>query len=116
AVIAVPLFMEAAFGTANLLKLLHGGWLPLMAALIMFTLMSTWKRGRALLWRRVSKGSLPVNNFLDSLGKREIARVPGTAVCLAGNSDGTPLALLHNLKHNKVLHARVVFLTIVVEE
>jgi KUP system potassium uptake protein len=104
--------LELAFVLANLAKIPHGGWVPLTVALIVFTLMSTWKSGRALLGQRLSASSLPITLFLDDVGAHPPHRVPGTAVFLAGNAEGTPLALLHNLKHNKVLHKRVVIMTL----
>lgn len=116
AVIAVPLLLEVAFCVANLGKIPYGGWFPLLLAGLIFTVMATWKRGRQLLWKRMRDSSLPVETFIAEIERREQLRVAGTAIYLAGNSDGTPMALLHNLKHNKVLHKRVVFLTIVVEE
>jgi len=84
--------------------------------IVLFTLMATWKRGRFLLWERMRSTSLPSDVFIESVERRQPARVDGTAVYMAGSSDGTPLALLHNLKHNKVLHRRVVFLTLQVSE
>ncbi|MSU34821.1 MAG: potassium transporter Kup [Pedosphaera sp.] len=116
AVVAVPLLLEVAFCVANLGKIPYGGWFPLLLASLIFTVMATWKRGRQLLWKRVRDSSLPAETFIADIERREPQRVAGTAVYLAGNSDGTPIALLHNLKHNKVLHKRVVFLTIIVEE
>lgn len=116
AVVLVPLVIEITFCLANLLKISHGGWFPLAIAALIFTFMSTWKRGRQLLWMRMKDATLPASSFIADLDRRERLRVPGTAVYLAGNSDGTPIALLHNLKHNKVLHKRVVFLTILMEE
>ena len=86
--------------------------MPLVIALIVFTLMSTWKSGRALLGQRLSASTLPADLFLDDIAQNPPHRVQGTAVFLAGNAEGTPLALLHNLKHNKVLHERVVLLTV----
>ncbi len=115
-VICVPLTIEVIFCAANLLKVPHGGWFPLAIAVSIFILMTTWKRGRQLLWNRMKDATLPVDTFIADLERRERLRVPGTAVYLAGNSDGTPIALLHNLKHNKVLHKRIVYLTIIVEE
>jgi KUP system potassium uptake protein len=116
AVSGVAFLIELAFFGANALKILHGGWFPLVVGAVLFTLMTTWKTGRLLLWRRVRDTTLPTEQFLSSLERREPMRVKGTAVYLAGNSDGVPLALLHNLKHNKVLHERVVFLTILVDD
>ena len=104
--------VEAAFAGANFLKVLHGGWVPLLIGTFIFTLMSTWKSGRALLGDRLKASSLPLDLFLDDVAINPPHRVPGTAVFLAGNAEGTPLALLHNLKHNKVLHKRVVILTV----
>jgi KUP system potassium uptake protein len=117
ALICIPaLVIEGTFFAANALKILHGGWFPLLVGAVLFTLMVTWKTGRQILWKRIRETTLPTEQFLQSLDRREPSRVKGTAVYLAGNSDGTPLALLHNLKHNKVLHERVVFLTITVDE
>ena len=116
AVSGTALVIEGSFFGANALKILHGGWFPLLIGVILFTIMTTWKTGRRLLWNRIRDAALPVDQFLGSLDRREPMRVKGTAVYLAGNSDGTPIALLHNLKHNKVLHERVIFLTILVAE
>lgn len=104
--------VEAAYAGANFLKVAHGGWVPLMIGLIIFTLMSTWKSGRALLGERLKASSFPIDLFLDDIAANHPHRVAGTAVFLAGNAEGTPLALLHNLKHNKVLHKRVVLLNV----
>ena len=117
AIVCIPAFViEMAFFGANALKIAHGGWFPLVVGVALFTLMATWKRGRQLLWQRVRSSSIPADKFIESIERRQTSRVDGTAVYMAGNSDGTPLALLHNLKHNKVLHRRIVFLTIHVDE
>ena len=117
AIVCIPAFViEMAFFGANALKIAHGGWFPLVVGVALFTLMATWKRGRQLLWQRVRSSSIPADKFIESIERRQPSRVDGTAVYMAGNSDGTPLALLHNLKHNKVLHRRIVFLTIQVDE
>ncbi len=113
---AVFFVIEFSFATANLVKIAHGGWVPIAIALLVFVLMSTWKRGRTLLGARLSASSLPIKLFLDDISQNPPHRVPGTAVFLAGNAEGTPLALLHNLKHNKVLHQRVIILTIATAE
>ncbi|MFM7100824.1 MAG: KUP/HAK/KT family potassium transporter, partial [Verrucomicrobiota bacterium] len=81
-----------------------------------YLLMATWKKGRGLVWERIRSSAIPLDKFIAEIGRREPTRVAGTAVYMAGNPDATPLALLHNLKHNKVLHRRVVVLTILVEE
>ncbi|MBN8248356.1 MAG: potassium transporter Kup [Verrucomicrobia bacterium] len=115
--VVIPAFMiEAAFFLANSLKTVHGGWFPLLVAAVLFLLMSTWRTGRRLLWQRVRTNTLPTTQFLESISRREVPRVRGTGVYLAGNPDGVPIALLHNLKHNKIIHERVVFLTIVVQD
>ena len=94
------------------LKLFHGGWFPLLLGAILFTGMMTWKRGRGLVFENLQKHAIPLPDFLDSLFVAPPARVYGTAIFLRGESDGVPHALLHNLSHNKVLHERVVFLTV----
>jgi KUP system potassium uptake protein len=112
----VFLAIEISFFGANALKIAHGGWFPLVVGALLFTLMTTWRKGRTLLWERMRQAALPVDQFLASVSRREIPRVKGTAIYLAGNPEGVPIALLHNLKHNKVLHERVLFLTVSVEE
>jgi KUP system potassium uptake protein len=115
ALIGLFFTFEMSFFVANLTKIPHGGWFPLMMGLIIFVLLTTWKRGRALLSERLRGDMLPVDTFISSLTPK-IQRVPGTAVFLTGTREGIPHALLHNLKHNKVLHERVVLLTVLVEE
>jgi len=110
------LIIETAFFGANALKITHGGWFPLVIGALLFTCMATWRTGRDLLRRRLQSSSLPIEAFLDSLDQTPPVRVKGNAVFMTGNRDGTPLALLHNLKHNHVLHERVVLLTIEVQE
>jgi KUP system potassium uptake protein len=110
------LVIDLAFWTANLLKIPHGGWFPLVVGAVVFTLLTTWKRGRLVLSKRMRDRTLPLDDFLESLLRHPPQRVPGTAVFMYSSASGTPPALLHNLKHNKVLHERVVFLTIRTEE
>jgi len=107
---------ELAFFGANALKITHGGWFPLVVALMIFTLMTTWKTGRGLIRQRLQAGYLPFDLFVEDLKANPPLRVDGTAIFLAGNASGTPIALLHNLKHNKVLHKRVIVLTMVTDE
>ena len=114
-VIGLFLFVDLSFFTANLTKIAHGGWFPLLIGLIIFLVLTTWKRGRALLWERVSKDSLELETFLSAVSDR-VPRVPGTAIFMTGTATGTPGSLLHNLKHNKVLHEQVVVLTVRFEE
>jgi KUP system potassium uptake protein len=111
--IAVPLFLiDLSFLASNSLKVPAGGWFPLLIGGLAFTLLTTWKRGRALLMERLAEDSMPLGLFIESIEMSPPPRVPGTAVFLASTVDRVPHALLHNLKHNKVLHERVVFLTI----
>lgn len=98
--------------SASTLKLLHGGWFPLLLGAVLFTVMLTWKRGRELVFENLQKHAIPLEDFLQSLFVAPPTRVYGTAIFLRGESDGVPHALLHNLSHNKVLHERVVFLTV----
>ncbi|MCL5096070.1 MAG: potassium transporter Kup [Candidatus Omnitrophica bacterium] len=105
------LAIELAFWFANLAKIPHGGWFPLLIGAGIFTLMSTWKTGRRLLFEKLRRSSMRLNLFLEDVRGNPPVRVPGTAVFLTGDPEGTPLALLHNLKHNKVLHERIVVLT-----
>lgn len=108
--------VELAFFGANVLKILHGGWFPLVVAAALFAVMTTWKRGRLVLWNRLQKVLLPRDQFFADIAANPPRRVPGTAVFMAGNPDGTPVALLHNIKHNRILHERNFLLTIVTEE
>ena len=94
------------------LKLFHGGWFPLLLGTILFTIMLTWRTGRELVFANLQKHAIPLEEFLQSLFVAPPTRVFGTALFLRGESDGVPHALLHNLSHNKVLHERVVFLTV----
>jgi KUP system potassium uptake protein len=104
--------IDAAFFSANVLKLLHGGWFPLTLGVLLFTVMLTWRRGRQQVFDNLQKHAIPLDAFLESLFIAPPMRVPGTAIFLRGESDGVPHAMLHNLLHNKVLHERVVFLTV----
>lgn len=110
------LVVELCFLGANLTKIAHGGWFPLTVGAIGFTLMATWKTGRNRLRQRLINSLLPIEDFLRDVTESKPHRVNGTAIFLAGNPDGTPAALTHNFKHNKIIHKRVVLLTIVVEE
>jgi KUP system potassium uptake protein len=106
------LAIDSAFFAANVLKILHGGWSPLLLGTLLFTLMLTWRKGRQLVFDNLQKHAIPLDAFLESLFIAPPVRVPGTAVFLRGESDGVPHAMLHNLSHNKVLHERIVFLTV----
>jgi KUP system potassium uptake protein len=108
--------MDIMLFSASTLKLLHGGWFPLLLGAVLFTVMVTWKRGRELVFENLQKHAIPLEDFLASLFVAPPDRVYGTAIFLRGESDGVPHALLHNLSHNKVLHERVVFLTVHMRE
>jgi KUP system potassium uptake protein len=110
------LMIDAAFFSANLVKFVEGGWFPLVLGALIFTLMITWRRGRKLLHEATSEGSMPLTLFIESIATNPPPKVEGTSIFLTVNPDGVPNALLHNLKHNKVLHERVVILNIVVED
>jgi KUP system potassium uptake protein len=114
-VVGLFLAIDLTFFVASATKITHGGWFPLAVGLAAFTLLTTWKKGRSLLLACMSDSAMPVETFLASLNAN-ITRVPGTAVFLTAHADGVPHALLHNLKHNKVIHERVVFLTVFIED
>ncbi|MCC6316348.1 MAG: potassium transporter Kup [Gemmatimonadaceae bacterium] len=107
------LAIDLAFFGANAIKIEHGGWVPLALGLCIFTLLTTWKAGRVLLRRILEERSLPVAEFVDSLAKGSVVRVPGTAVFMTSESEGTPVVLLHHLKHNKVLHEKTILLSVI---
>jgi len=111
----VFLTFDLAYLSANAMKIFKGGWFPLLVGLAVFLLLSTWKRGRELLISRIKGEGLLLEPFLKQLTSDSITRVPGTAVFLTANPDSVPHALLHNLAHNKVLHERVAFLTVITE-
>jgi len=108
--------VDAAFFSATLLKVAEGGWFPLVIGAVVFTFMTTWRRGREILFERLRASTVPIGPFLESLFHDAPPRVPGTAVFLTATPDVAPHALLHNLYHNKVLHERVVFLTVTVKD
>jgi KUP system potassium uptake protein len=110
------LTVDLAFFTANLSKVPHGGWFPLLVAALVFTLLATWKRGRLLLVRIMEENSLPMELFLTDVAKRIPQRVPGTAVFMTSQTSGAPAVLLHHVKHNKVLHEQVILISIKTED
>ena len=112
AVTGVFLTIDLAFFGANALKITHGGWLPLVIGWLLFTLMTTWKTGRKLVAARLTARALPIEDFLAMVEKTRPTRVPGTAVFMTAQPRGTPPALAHNLRYNKVLHQRVVTLMV----
>ncbi|WP_199758560.1 potassium transporter Kup [Aquabacterium soli] len=104
--------IDVLFFSANVVKVIDGGWFPLLIGAVMFTLMMTWKEGRALLSERLRTDSIELEPFLDAVFSSPPTRVPGTAVFLIADAGTTPNALLHNLKHNKVLHEQNMFVTV----
>ena len=116
ALAAAFLVPDLAFFTANIVKVPHGGWFALAVAAAVFTLMTTWRRGRQILDARLREEMLEIDLFLKDVAKESIPRVPGTAIYMSRTANGVPPALLHNVKHNKVLHKRIVFLTVQTEE
>jgi KUP system potassium uptake protein len=112
AVTGVFLTVDLAFFGANALKIAHGGWLPLVIGGLLFTLMTTWKTGRQLVAARLTARAVPIEQFLTTVDAMRPARVPGTAVFMTAQPRGTPPALAHNLRYNKVLHEHVVTLMV----
>lgn len=110
------LIVDIAFFGANLRKLTHGGWVPLAIGAGIFLLMTTWQKGRQVLFRRLKERSMPIEDFCEKLLREPPMRVTGTAIYMSGDPWGVPVPLLHNLKHNKVLHQRVAILTIQTKE
>ncbi|MFN2644454.1 MAG: potassium transporter Kup, partial [Burkholderiales bacterium] len=108
--------IDLSFFSATLLKIADGGWFPLAIGACVFITMTTWRRGREILFQRLEEGAVPLKGFLQSLFKDPPHRVPGTAIFLTATAEAVPHALLHNLNHNKVLHERVVFLTVEVRD
>jgi len=107
---------DISFFGANFAKIFHGGWFPLLVAVTVFTLMSTWKKGRGIIARRMQKEAVSIDSFMADLQASASHRVDGTAVFMTGNLNIVPSALLHNLKHNQVLHRRTVILTVVTDD
>ncbi len=115
AVTAVLITIDLSFFLANVVKIADGGWMPLVVGACLYAIFTTWKRGRQILVERLHESTVPLEPFIARLKDGNPPRVAGTAVFMTGTRDGVPYALLHNLKHNKVLHDRVVLLTVVTE-
>ncbi|TMJ18993.1 MAG: potassium transporter Kup [Alphaproteobacteria bacterium] len=113
--LAVFFTVDIAYFAANLTKVPAGGWFPLLVGLFAFTMLTTWAKGRQLMIKRMNEAAMPASIFIKSAAS-SATRVPGTAVFMTTASDGVPHALLHNLKHNKVLHERVLLLTVRIED
>ena len=112
--IGVLLIVDLTYFAANAIKIPQGGWFPLCVALVSFTVLTTWKRGRKLLFEEITRQTVPLQAIISGIA--DMPRVSGTAVFLTHTGDGAPSAMLHNLKHNHVLHERNVLLTVVVED
>jgi len=113
---AVFLAIDVTLFAANVIKIEHGGWVPVAIAIGVYTLMSTWKKGRILLTEALHSGDLPLDLFLADVGRRKPMRVSGTAVFMTSSPDGVPVVLLHHLKHNKVLHEQVILMSVITQE
>ena len=115
ALLALFFTVDFSYLSANLLKIPAGGWFPLLVGAIAFTSLTTWAKGRQLMINRMNEASLPIEIFIKSAAP-SATRVPGTAVFMTSSASGVPHALLHNLKHNKVLHERVILLPVRIED
>ena len=114
-ILALFFIVDFAYLGANLLKVPSGGWVPLVIGLVIFTLLTTWSRGRALMRDRMAESTMPMDIFIKSAAN-SATRVPGTAIFMASAASGVPSALLHNIKHNRILHERVIILTVQIED
>jgi KUP system potassium uptake protein len=113
--LAIFIVVDIAYLGANLLKVPQGGYFPLLIGMIIFVLLTTWSRGRTLMRERMAESTMPIEVFIKS-ASNSAQRVPGTAIFMASSASGVPSALLHNIKHNKVLHERVIILTVQIED
>ena len=115
--LAAPLLViDVAFFAANIVKIFDGGWFPLAVGLFIFILMSTWRLGRRILSERLTEQSISIESFMKELEQERLPRVPGTAIFMSRAPEGVPTTLLHNIKHNKIVHRRVVLLTVETED
>src|SRR5206468_722956 len=115
--VAVPVFavfgfVDLTFLSANLLKIAEGGWFPIVVAALVFAVMGTWWRGRRLLAEQRARDAMQLGQFVAALNPERLARVPGTAIFMTRDLARVPVALLHALKHYKVLHQRVVMMQV----
>jgi KUP system potassium uptake protein len=113
--LAIFFIVDGAYFAANLTKVPDGGWFPLLIGAIAFTLLTTWAQGRRLMRQRMQEAAMPIEVFVKSAAN-SATRVPGTAIFMSSAPSGVPHALLHNMKHNKIIHERVIVLTVVIED
>ena len=117
ALFTIPLLtIDLAFFGANVVKVWDGGWFPLAVGMLIYTMMSTWRVGRKVLTQKLAQQSMSIDDFLQQLASDKIPRVPGTAIFMSRNPEGVPTTLLHNIKHNKVVHKNVVLMTVETED
>ncbi|HEY2325267.1 MAG TPA: potassium transporter Kup [Thermoanaerobaculia bacterium] len=115
--LSIPLLIiDLSFFGANIVKVMEGGWFPLAVGIFVFTLLATWRRGREILGARLAEGVIPIEMLLKEAARGKLPRVRGTAIFLSRYPEGVPTTLLHNIKHNKVLHENVILLTVTYEE
>jgi KUP system potassium uptake protein len=115
--LTIPLLIiDLSFFGANIIKVLEGGWFPLVVGVFVFTLLATWRRGREILQQRLTEAMIPIDTLMQEVARGTLPRVRGTAIFLSRYADGVPITLLHNIKHNKVLHENVIILTVSYEE
>jgi KUP system potassium uptake protein len=114
AVAGLFIAVDFAFGAANMMKVVEGGWVPLVVGASLYFVMSTWRQGRVALAHKLERDTLPLNDFIAHVESK--SRVAGTAVYMTSRVDVVPVPLLHNLKHNKVLHERIVLLHVVTRQ
>ncbi len=113
---AFLIVVDMGFFSSNITKIASGGWVPIMVALGVFILMTTWKRGRELVKKRIDENVVPLKEFLKIVEKEDPYRVPGTAIFLTGNPVGTPFPLIRNFNHNKIIHENIILLHVRIEE
>src|ERR1051325_9113991 len=117
ALFVIPLLtIDLAFFGANIVKVADGGWFPLVIGLLIYSMMSTWRVGRRILSQKLASQAMSIDDFLQQLATNKIPRVPGTAIFMSRNPEGVPTTLLHNIKHNKVVHKNVVLMTVETED
>jgi len=115
--VTVPLLViDLSFFSANIVKVADGGWFPLVVGIAVYTLMTTWQTGRRVLNQRIARDALSIDDFIRDLASNRVPRVPGTAIFMSRSRTGMPTTLLHNLKHNKVVHQKTVILNVDIEE